>query len=86
MALRPRSERREATVASKRTAEAVILLWLRADIRRVGSLRKMARKIGLSPTYLSRVLSGAMPVGPARADYYGYVRRWRWVRAAGGEG
>lgn len=59
---------------------------IRADldraIERAGSIRKLAVKMGITPAYLSSVMRGLKPVGPAVATYLGFEEDGkRWVKS-----
>ena len=68
-----------------RYTDAQIRDEIRASIEVDGSMRKFARRVGVSVTLVSMILSRDLPPGPKIATALGFTEDGkRWVRAADG--
>ena len=62
--------------------EKTVVSILRVLAKSRGSLRALAREIGISPAYLSDVLRGNRYPGPKIAKYLSLKRKVTWTRTA----
>ena len=64
----------------KRFKDHDIVAELQARVAATG-VRKLAKELGVSPTYVSQVVNGKLPPGPGVAGPLGFVDDgYRWVK------